>query len=511
MAFREVYQKLEIPLDPSGYTKSFSDPEDAQLAAFFEEYGFAVVSNVLTAEECTETIDELWRYVESEGMRRPGEPCFMGTVTLNGASRLVPALCVANGKRDAGAHVTGTLAEWDKLVPDQTDAIAVIPFKDEVSAVEQVSASTARGAKACILVHEPEPLQRFTGKGLDILSVPVAIVNVAMPIGESATLQVDGKGTWTFPSLPAPYTFQLRGVELGFDRQVVGKVRRNEPATWTEENGWDVDEEGMIGLPPLWDKRAMENRQADKMYRAACTLLGHNETIVSIDRFAIFRPTLLPECTDEWITASNIHLDMDPWRYYGIPTAACAGPSEDDVKVDTPYDWEGDFMREHNITPFDAAKKGSIKRIQGLFNFVDNKTEDGGFQLVAGGHKTLEAWALATKDSDLAKSAEPDFNILDWNLKGVQEQKDPTGMCDDKQRITVRAGSVIFWDYRTPHGSAPNTSKQPRIAQFFKVIPAANFSRKSVENRARVTRPIVDASGCTVTETGAKFLALKPW
>ena len=43
------------------------------------------------------------------------------------------------------------------------------------------------------------------------------------------------------------------------------------------------------------------------------------------------------------------------------------------------------------------------------------------------------------------------------------------------------------------------------------VIPAANFSRKSVENRARVTRPIVDASGCTVTETGAKFLALNPW
>ena len=161
-----------------------------------------------------------------------------------------------------------------------------------------------------------------------------------------------------------------------------------------------------------------------------------------------------------------------------------------------------------------ANKKDVKKLMHSVKGFIDYsvvKTEDGGFQLVAGGHKTLEAWALATKDSDLAKSAEPDFNILDWNLKGVQEQKDPTGMCDDKQRITVRAGSVIFWDYRTPHGSAPNTSKQPRIAQFFKVIPAANFSRKSVENRARVTRPRVDASGCTVTETGAQFLALTPW
>ena len=26
------------------------------------------------------------------------------------------------------------------------------------------------------------------------------------------------------------------------------KVRRNEPATWTEEHGWDVDEEGMSVL-----------------------------------------------------------------------------------------------------------------------------------------------------------------------------------------------------------------------------------------------------------------------
>jgi hypothetical protein len=49
------------------------------------------------------------------------------------------------------------------------------------------------------------------------------------------------------------------------------------------------------------------------------------------------------------------------------------------------------------------------------------------------------------------------------------------------------------------------------MAQFFKVIPAAQFSAKSLENRGRVTRPIVEASGTTVTEVGAKFLALKKW
>ena len=54
-------------------------------------------------------------------------------------------------------------------------------------------------------------------------------------------------------------------------------------------------------------------------------------------------------------------------------------------------------------------------------------------------------------------------------------------------------------------------SNTARMAQFFKVIPAAQFSGKSLENRGRVTRPIVEASGTTVTEVGAKFLALKKW
>ena len=103
----------------------------------------------------------------------------------------VPALCVANGRRDAGAHVTGTLTAWDRVTSDQADAIAVVHFTNEASAVGQVSACIASGAKACILVHESAPLQRFAGKDLEALSVPVAIVNVAMPVGECATLKVD--------------------------------------------------------------------------------------------------------------------------------------------------------------------------------------------------------------------------------------------------------------------------------------------------------------------------------
>ena len=62
--------------------------------------------------------------------------------------------------------------------------------------------------------------------------------------------------------------------------------------------------------------------------------------------------------------ADNIHLDMDPWRFYGIPTSACSGPEEVTSSGETAYDWEGDFMKEHNVTAFGAAKRNPIKRIQ---------------------------------------------------------------------------------------------------------------------------------------------------
>jgi len=42
-------------------TCSFDNPEDPELGSFFDKYGFAVISDVLSAEECSSTIDELWK------------------------------------------------------------------------------------------------------------------------------------------------------------------------------------------------------------------------------------------------------------------------------------------------------------------------------------------------------------------------------------------------------------------------------------------------------------------
>ena len=40
---------------------------------FFEDYGFVVIRDVLTEEECEATIDEMWTYIETRAFlgRRP--------------------------------------------------------------------------------------------------------------------------------------------------------------------------------------------------------------------------------------------------------------------------------------------------------------------------------------------------------------------------------------------------------------------------------------------------------
>ena len=87
--------------------------------------------------------------------------------------------------------------------------------------------------------------------------------------------------------------------------------------------------QGMIGLPPFWTKSAMHNRQNEKLYRLAALILDTPEVIVSIDRFAIFRPMAVhegderPPYMDEWLTIRNIHLDMNPWASLGDGAPEC--------------------------------------------------------------------------------------------------------------------------------------------------------------------------------------------
>lgn len=106
----------------------------------------------------------------------------------------------------------------------------------------------------------------------------------------------------------------------------------------------------MVGLPPFWTAAAMRNRQNSILYAVASSILGSSEVIVSIDRFALFRPMAGAKCEGrpaymrEWETCCNVHLDMNPWATF------CSNDSRRCVTEfqDTTYSWEGDFMQELN-------------------------------------------------------------------------------------------------------------------------------------------------------------------
>jgi hypothetical protein len=65
-----TFQPLVIPRDSEGYVKSFilssnDCPEAEEARAFFEQYGFVVITNVFTPEQCAETISDIWNVIES--------------------------------------------------------------------------------------------------------------------------------------------------------------------------------------------------------------------------------------------------------------------------------------------------------------------------------------------------------------------------------------------------------------------------------------------------------------
>lgn len=55
--------KYEVPIDGEGYIQAFSVEESKEINEFFEKFGFVVVRDVLTKEECDATIDDMWNFL----------------------------------------------------------------------------------------------------------------------------------------------------------------------------------------------------------------------------------------------------------------------------------------------------------------------------------------------------------------------------------------------------------------------------------------------------------------
>lgn len=89
---------------------------------------------------------------------------------------------------------------------------------------------------------------------------------------------------------------------------------------------------------------------------------------------------------------------------------------------------------------------------QGVLYLADTPPEMGAFRCVPGFHRGLEAW-LASLPAD-ANPREQDLYRY-----GVRH-------------VGARAGSLVIWNDKLPHGASPNRGALPRIVQYLNMYPA---------------------------------------
>jgi hypothetical protein len=88
---------------------------------------------------------------------------------------------------------------------------------------------------------------------------------------------------------------------------------------------------------------------------------------------------------------------------------------------------------------------------QGILYLTDTPPEQGAFTCVPGFHRRIEAWLRGLPP-------EVDPRVLNLHALGSQP-------------IAGRAGDLIIWDQRLPHGSRPNRGQRPRIVQYINMYP----------------------------------------
>jgi len=58
--------EYKVPVDSEGYLQSFDLKESKEIKEFFDKFGFIIINNILTPDECKETIDDIWNWIEDK-------------------------------------------------------------------------------------------------------------------------------------------------------------------------------------------------------------------------------------------------------------------------------------------------------------------------------------------------------------------------------------------------------------------------------------------------------------
>ena len=101
---------------------------------------------------------------------------------------------------------------------------------------------------------------------------------------------------------------------------------------------------------------------------------------------------------------------------------------------------------------------GNGYHIQSVFNFNDNYVDDGGTLVVPYFHLYIDKWIQI--NNHLYKT----LPFLTLDLESIEHKK----LLSNSIRIPMRSGSILLWNQSLAHGTQPNSSTNPRLAQFCK-------------------------------------------
>ncbi len=89
---------------------------------------------------------------------------------------------------------------------------------------------------------------------------------------------------------------------------------------------------------------------------------------------------------------------------------------------------------------------------QGILYLTDTPAEQGAFTCVPGFQRRIDAW-------------------LDGLPAGTDPRREDMHALGSRP-IAGRAGDLVIWDHKLPHGSRPNRGQRPRIVQYLNMYPA---------------------------------------
>ena len=165
--------------------------------------------------------------------------------------------------------------------------------------------------------------------------------------------------------------------------------------------------------------------------------------------------------------------------------------------------WQNDGFLHWDI---DLANRDHVRNIQGVLSLNDNDIDMGGLQIVPDLYKQLDDWLKCqSKDRSRIIREKLEFDVVN---------------------VLSKAGDLVIWDSRMAHGTSPNSSNQPRFAQYISMCPAEpedgelleirleSFDNRIGPRKCGMPGSIIEA--CfgpkpTLTELGQRLLGSLSW